>query len=380
MRKRKSNMQNGDSSFSGWKKSHGIFLFILFSTLCLFWSCGKKQDLTVEAIEDIHFEEQITTINNYLEENKFQGSVLISQKGQVLFAKGFGLCDKKEPSSGNININTTFEIGSITKQMTAAAIMQQVEKKKLLLDDPISRFFPDYQYGDLITVRMLLNMRSGLTDCLNQPYEFFPKKIADKIENNTVKNKPVDKEIILKYLNDAPLFIDPDSSYFYCNTNYYLLAKILEIVSGQSYKDYMKEHIFIPCGMNNTNLDFQNTDTRGYDWKKRYYSIPEEFSTGYGDVNSSAVDLFRWNEAFVNGKVVSKKTFKKMIDTESYGFGVNVQNGEIFHGGVTCVFNSYSTYHPETKVSIVVLINRPQNESYAPTVARDLYKLCFTDQ
>ncbi len=136
----------------------------------------------------------------------------------------------------------------------------------------------------------------------------------------------------------------------------------------------MQKNIFAPCGMRNTNMEFQNTDTRGYDWKNRYYSIPDEFSTGYGDINSSVVDLYKWTQAFVNGKVVRKKTFDKMIDTESYGYGVNVQNGEIFHGGATNVFNSFASYHPDTKITIIILINRPQNEKYAATFARGIYK------
>ena len=185
----------------------------------------------------------------------------------------------------------------------------------------------------------------------------------------------MEEGIILKYLNEAPLFIEPGSEYFYCNTNYYLLAKIIEQVSGLSFKEYMQKNIFGPCDMNNTNIEFQKTDTRGYDWKNRYYSIPYGFATGYGDVNSSVVDLYKWTSRLVKGKVVSKKSFKKMIDTDSYGYGLNVQNGEIFHGGATNVFNSFVTYHPDSKTTIIILINRPQNEKYAATFARGIYKI-----
>ena len=355
-------------------------LVVLF-TVCvvLLSGCTSKDPFDCDEIRNPSYEQEIEKIEAYLEEKKFEGAVLVAQKKDIVFAKGYGLCDRKNPDAGQIKINTTFEIGSITKQMTAAAIMQLVEKKKLSVDDKISRWFPDFQYADDITVEMLLDMHSGLTDCLNAPYEFFPAKIAAKVENATVHNEPVEEEIILKYLNDAPLFIKPGTEYFYCNTNYYLLAKIIEKVSGLSFEEYMKKNIFIPCKMNNTNIEFQNTDTRGYDWKNRYYSIPAGFATGYGDVNSSIIDLYKWTDQFVNGKVVKKKSFKKMTDSDSYGYGVYVQNGEIFHGGATNVFNSYSSYHPQTKTTIIILINRPQNEKYAATFARGILRIVIPD-
>ncbi|MBR5401413.1 MAG: beta-lactamase family protein [Treponema sp.] len=351
------------------------FIFLLTVCVSLFAGCSSKDLFDCEEIRNPSYSEEIEKIEAYLDGKNFGGAVLISKNKDIVLAKGYGPCDKKNPEAGQIQINTTFEIGSISKQMTAAAIMQLVQKKKLKLTDKISRWFPDFQYGNDITVEMLLNMHSGLTDCLNAPFEFFPRKIANQIENATVRNEPVEEGIILKYLNEAPLFIEPGTEYFYCNTNYYLLAKIVEQVSGLSFREYMQKNIFVPCHMDNTNMEFQKTDTRGYDWKNRYYSIPDEFSTGYGDINSSVVDLYKWTQAFVNGKVVRKKTFKKMINTDSYGYGVNVQNGEIFHGGATNVFNSFATYHPKTKTTIIILMNVPQNEKYAATFAREVYKL-----
>lgn len=350
----------------------GFFLLLL---PLFFISCKSKDIYDSEEIVSHAYQKEVDSIEKYLQESNFQGAVLLASKKNIIFAKGYGPCDKKAPEKGDIKINTTFEIGSISKQMTAAAIMQLVQKKQLGLQDKISRWFPDFPYGEDITVEMLLNMHSGLTDCLNAPYEFFPTKVAARIENATVRNEPVEPEIILKYLNDAPLFIDPGTEYFYCNTNYYLLAKILEQVTGMAFEDYMQKNIFAPCDMQNTNMEFQNTDTRGYDWKNRYYSIPAGFSTGYGDINSSVIDLYKWTQSFVNGKVVSKKSFKKMTNTDSYGYGLYVQNGEIFHGGATNVFNSFASYHPDTKITIIILINHPQNEKYAATFARGIYKI-----
>ena len=335
--------------------------------------CSSKEDYSMDELSDSSHSLQIENINSFLIEKKFQGSVLVAEKDKIILAKGYGSCDEKNPESEPITMNTTFEIGSITKQFTAAAILQLAEKKKLNLDDKLSLYFPDYQHGDKITIKMLLNMRSGLTDCLNATDTFFPKKIARQIDNNTYKNKPVEKDIILKYLNEAPLFIEPDSSYFYCNTNYYLLAKIIEQITGQTYEAYLQENLFTPCKMFNTNTDFQNTDTKGYDWKNRYFSIPDDFSKGYGNINSSVIDLFKWTQKLVNTKIISKQSYHQMINTDSYGYGINWQNGELFHAGITNVFNSMSIYYPEEKITVIVLANQPVYVSNAASIARSIY-------
>ena len=136
--------------------------FVVLFTVCavLFTACSSKDPFDCEEIRNPSYAEEIEKIEAYLEQKNFQGAVLIARKKDVMFAKGYGPCDKKNPDAGQIKINTTFEIGSITKQMTAAAIMQLVEKKKLSVKDKISRWFPDYQYADDITVEMLLDMHS----------------------------------------------------------------------------------------------------------------------------------------------------------------------------------------------------------------------------
>lgn len=351
------------------------FTAIPLILVILLTGCARKQNFDAEEILNPEYSEVISKVDEYLAEKKFQGAVLLSKKKEIIYAKGIGDCDSKASQKTPITINTTFEIGSVTKQITAAAVMQLQEKGKLSVNDKLSKYFPEYQYGEDITIKMLLNMRSGLTDYINDPFEYYPRKVANKIEQSTVTNKKVEDDIVLKYFYSAPLFIKPDSSYFYCNTNYYLLAKIIEQASGVSYNEYVQENIFKPCGMTNSNTDFQATDTKGYDWKKRYCSFPKDYALGCGNINSTVVDLYKWNNCFFNNKVVSKKSFKEMTDTESYGYGLNVQNGEIFHAGATQVFNAYSTYYPKDKITIVVLINKPQNQLYAAEIARSIYKL-----
>ena len=353
------------------------FFLLTISFSLISCSSVKKQTWDVSEIINSKYSNFTGQADKYLSEMGFQGAVLVGRGDKIVFAKGYGVCDEKAPLPDliPIGINTTFESGSITKQMTAAAVMQLVEKKKLSVNDKLSKFFPDFEAGDKITIEMLLNMRSGLTDHINSADDFFPKNVYRRIELKQMECKPLEENLVLDYLNEAPLLAEPDSTYFYCNTNYFLLARIIEQVSGMTFSEYMQKNIFDRCGMNHTNLDFQKTDTRGYDFKGRYYSIPASLAVGCGDVNSTVTDLFKWNVLFTNGKVVKKKTFKKMIDSESYGYGLYCHEGSIFHTGVTNVFNSYNGFYFDDKLSIIVLSNCPAAKVNTTTVARNLQKM-----
>ena len=355
------------------KKAFHFFFFMTSFFILIFSSCSsiKKRTWTDEVIINKKYRDFAEGADSYLQKLGFQGAVLIGRGDKIIFAKGYGVCDEKAaaPEKVPIGINTTFEAGSITK------VMQLAQAGKLATTDKVSKFFPDFEAGDKITIEMLLNMRSGLTDHINAADDFFPKNIYRRIEVKQMACEPVEENLVLEYLNQAPLLAEPDSTYFYCNTNYFLLARIIEQVSGMSFADYMQKNIFDRCGMSRTNLDFQKTDTRGYDYKGRYYSIPASLALGCGDVNSSATDLFKWNVYFTGGKVVKKKAFRKMIDSESYGYGVYCHEGSIFHTGVTNVFNSYDGYYFDDKLSIIVLSNCPATKVNTTTVARNLQKL-----
>ncbi|MCR4580557.1 MAG: beta-lactamase family protein [Treponema sp.] len=361
------------------KFSHS-FLFTLASALIFsLLSCAsfKNKEWDGTQIINPQYSDFTLALDEYLQGLKYQGAVLVGKGHDIIFAKGFGRCDPNDEKSRVIFLNATFETGSISKQMTAAAIMQLAQKKKLSVQDKLSKYFPDYEHGDEITIEMLLNMRSGLTDHINEADEFFPINIYRLIEKNQLACKPVDKDLVLTYFYDAPLLAKPNSTYFYCNTNYFLLAKIIEQVSGMSYQDYIKKNIFKKAGMTHSNLSFQGTDTKSYDRYGRYYSIPESLAVGCGDVNSCVTDLFKWNVLLAEGKIVNRKSLRQMIDTESYGYGVYVKNKAMFHSGTTNVFNSYNYYDFDNELSIIVLANRPiyvNNATFIAENIKTLYK------
>ena len=200
-----------------------FFFFMTSFFILIFSSCSsvKKRTWTDEVIIDKKYQDFAERADAYLKEANFQGAVLVGRGDKIIFAKGYGLCDSKAaaPDQVPIGINTTFEAGSISKQMTAAAVMQLVQAGKLATSDKLSKFFPDFEAGDKITIEMLLNMRSGLTDHINSADDFFPKNIYRRIEVKQMACEPVEENLVLEYLNDAPLLAEPDSTYFYCNTN-----------------------------------------------------------------------------------------------------------------------------------------------------------------
>ncbi|MCI6186020.1 MAG: beta-lactamase family protein [Spirochaetia bacterium] len=362
-------------------KIFSLFTYCVFLSSIFFPSCSsvKENNISENSIQNEKYEKFCTQTDEYLLGTNFSGTILVAKGDEIVFAKPYGVCDKNLPDSQPITLNTTFEIGSVSKQITAAAVMQLVQKKKLSLDDRISKFFPEYVHGDKISVRMLLNMRSGLTDHINEADEFFPQEIFSTIHKKQIANEPFEENFVLKYFYDAPLLANPNSTYFYCNTNYYLLAKIVEIVTKQPYHEYLQKHIFEKCKMTNTNTDFQNTTAKGYDFRNRYYSLPHDFATGCGDINSTVIDLYKWNMQLAKGKIINKKSLKQMLDTEAYGFGVYVKEDKIFHSGITNVFNSYNLYSFKNQLSIIVLANKPIAQCNATFVANRLEKMFYED-
>ena len=229
-------------------KRKAIHFFFFMTSFFIFFSCSsiKNRTWNDEVIIDKKFRDFAENADGYLKDAGFQGAVLVGRGKKIIFAKGYGLCDEKAaaPDQVPIGINTTFEAGSISKQMTAAAVMQLVQTGKLATSDKLSKFFPDFEAGDKITIEMLLNMRSGLTDHINSADDYFPKNIYRRIEVKQMACEPVEENLVLDYLNEAPLLAEPDSTYFYCNTNYFLLARIIEQVSGMQFADYMQKNIF----------------------------------------------------------------------------------------------------------------------------------------
>ena len=169
-------------------KIFSLFTYCVFLSSIFFSSCSsvKENNISENSIQNEKYEKFCTQTDEYLLGTNFSGTILVAKGDEIVFAKPYGVCDKNLLDSQPITLNTTFEIGSVSKQITAAAVMQLVQKKKLSLDDRISKFFPEYVHGDKISVRMLLNMRSGLTDHINEADEFFPQEVFSTIHKKQI--------------------------------------------------------------------------------------------------------------------------------------------------------------------------------------------------
>jgi CubicO group peptidase (beta-lactamase class C family) len=268
----------------------------------------------------------------------FNGSILLAKNGEIVFEdyRGFINLATKEV----ITPHSTFHLASITKTFTAMTILKLMEQGRLNIDDNINKYLPDFTYHN-ITIKNLLSHRSGLPK-----YERFlsaTRSYVTRVKNR--RKRWVNKVVyvtdpirltglssnydVLKYLNEVhpPVESLPNYRYQYCNTNYALLAIIIEKITGQTYPKYMKDSVFTPLGMNDTYV-FSMKDTANYipSYKPngRPYSI-EKLDCIYGDKNiySTVRDLLKWDNALYAGIFISPKTFALSIEplsNETKGF------------------------------------------------------------
>jgi D-alanyl-D-alanine carboxypeptidase len=170
----------------------------------------------------------------------FAGAVLIAHNGRVVFAQGYGLADREHKLSNTIK--TRFHIGSMNKMFTAVAIVELIQQGKLDFDEPVGKYLKDYPNQEIatkVTIRHLLTHRGGTGDI------FGPEFDAHRLELRTLE------DYVRLYGNRGPAF-EPGSKFEYSNYGFILLGVIVEKVSGQSYYDYVREHVYLPAGMTST--------------------------------------------------------------------------------------------------------------------------------
>ena len=178
----------------------------------------------------------------YSTQNSFNGSALVAQKGKILLQKGYGY--KNAPANTFNDSNTIFQIGSITKQFTAAVILQLQEKQKLSVQDKLSKYIPGYPNGDSISIENLLTHTSGIH---NYNDEAFMEKNA---------TKPIATDNLIKLFKNATADFKPGEKYNYSNSNYILLGLIIEKITGKSFYSIIRGNIFQSLEMAHSGFDF----------------------------------------------------------------------------------------------------------------------------
>ncbi len=267
-------------------------------------------------------EERMSTyVRSYADGGLFSGVVLVSKGNAVVYQQAFGLADRalNVPNT----VESKFHIASLSKPITAVGVLRLVEQGKLSLDDHLSKFVADFPGGDKITIGELLTHYSGLADASADPdynnWSRFPQTPAALVER--VKKKSPESK--------------PGTHYFYSNSNYHILAFIIEKRSGQSYGDFLAKEILQPSGMSNT--AHQVTDgaivqdlVHGYnpagasDFENAPY-LDWTSKTGNGSLYSTAEDLLRFHRALQDGKLLRPETLRA-----SYGFDRKDRNVGMF--------------------------------------------------
>jgi CubicO group peptidase (beta-lactamase class C family) len=308
--------------------------------------------------------DELMTLYNSL--GQFNGAVLVAEKGEVIFKKGYGLANIEWdiPNAAD----TRFRLGSITKQFTSMLIMQLVEQGKLKLDGKITEYLPDYRKdtGDRVTVHHLLTHTSGIPSYTDQP-GFFP---------NVSRNPYKVGEFVTKHAS-GDLRFEPGSKFAYNNSGYFLLGAIIEKVTGKTYEEVLKEKIFDPLGMKDSGYDHSDTvmKKRAAGYEKRPSGIINapylDMSLPYaaGSLYSTVEDLYLWDQALYTDKLISAKSkeliFKPFLDNYAYGWSVakaKVGNTEetvssIGHGGGINGFNTLIQRLVDDRHLIVLLNN-----------------------
>ena len=358
------------------------FLLIIVS-LCLF-SCKNeqksiyKENKTTEIIDSVKISFKVLEndnrgkkINAFFEKkflrNQFNGNILFAENGNIITQKSYGYSNlrKKEP----LTKEHSFQLASVSKPFTSIAILQLKENNKINLKDTIQEFFPEFPYQG-ITIHQLLSHRSGMsqyTHFCDAPDSIWPDKSIN-INNQDVIN------IISRIV---PLInYKPDYKYYYCNTNYLILASIVEQVSGLSFKQYVKKYIFEPSGMFNsaiydrTNFEDLVLPVQGYENKTPWEDVYLNGVVGDKGVYSTTEDLLKFDRALEKNILISdslkKLAFTKMNlerkGNKNYGYGFRLKEHEkygkiVYHTGWWKGFRSYFVKVLDKNQTIIVLNN-----------------------
>ncbi|MBE6901235.1 MAG: beta-lactamase family protein [Ruminococcaceae bacterium] len=337
-------------------------------------------DYSAGRVEAPAYDKYIAKADEFLVQEDFQGAVLVAKGEDIIYAAGYGYAD--EVNGTRCTARDTFEIGSISKQMTAAAILQLCEQGRLSLYDTLHKFFPEYEHGRNITIKNLLQMRSGLYDFLNNAGDFFPadfeEEFLERADAPDQSTPDFPRDFLLEYLYTSPLEGTPDDHYYYCNTNYYLLGLIIEQVTGMTYQQYMSEQIFEPCGMLTANNEFRCTTARGYYADGTTMSMRTSTALGCGSVNASVYDLYQWYMHLLDYNIIENRTLRAMLTpVETYGFGIHYDDGLAYHVGNTDVFNAFAMVDVQDEFIVIALTNSPKNERVASGYAGKLFELYY---
>jgi CubicO group peptidase (beta-lactamase class C family) len=339
------------------KRLNIILMLIVFLIPLAFHPLSVNADTIIgkEAIDEF--------VTNYMERNELPGvSIVIVKDGQLVYQKGYGHDSEGRP----VTEKTLMRIGSVSKSFTAFSVLQLVDEGKIKLDDPIAKYLPELAMDDTrlqkATIRHLLSHTSGIPSPTIVP------------PANTLKAG-------VARLKDWKLMWQPGDKYSYSNANYWILARLVEVVSGMEFPQYLKQKIFAPLGMDDTRSAINSGDpakglSQGYITAYGTalpWSELEQMFAGSGGIISTAADMGKWlsmhtNEGKnVNGeRLLSKSLLEESYSPQSgnpkYGLGwslssPSVKPARISHSGALSTFQAQQDIVPSSGYAVAVMLN-----------------------
>ena len=294
----------------------------------------------------------------------FHGSILVAKNGKILYNNQVGYANFRKKEL--LNEASLFQLASVSKQFTAAAIMLLVERNQIKLTDTVNNYFPDFPYEN-VTIKNLLNHTAGL------PKYFW---LAEH-KWNQVKAPTNSEMMALLATSNVRRFFKPGRNFDYSNTGYFVLASIVEKVSGMGFSAFVKENIFDPLEMKNSfvysyeNDSIKRNQLVGYrlyrGWRhQKINSTVNDAIVGDKNVYTTSEDLFKWTLGLNNGKLLTKESLNLMYskgETISgrkipYGFGFRINTkGEntIYHHGKWNGFSTGLTQYPVDDLVVIIL-------------------------
>ncbi len=308
-----------------------------------------------------------TCYNLIFNEDTPGASILFSRDGKIIYHKSYGNAD----IGNNVPFtnNTKSRIGSVTKQFVSSAILRMIEEGKISLDDKLADFIPGFPRGDEVTIHHLLTHTSGIQSYTNKQ-EFMEKLTSE-----------VDTIDIINFIWDDEYNFDPGDGWLYNNSGYVILGYILEQVTEKPLGEYLKEIFFIPLGMNDTGIhnsrDIIKNEAYGFSYEngifRKAVNWDMSWAGGAGALYSTAYDLYLWNEAVFNKKLLSGQSLDmaftpvtlndgSMVENPfKYGYGwiISEKRGlkEISHGGGLHGFNTDLRRYTDLNATVAVLQN-----------------------
>ncbi|NVY96075.1 beta-lactamase family protein [Lactobacillus sp. DCY120] len=307
------------------------------------------------------------TIDSYLRTQNFSGTALVAQHGKVIFHQAYGWNNSDRKNANQLQ--TPYLIGSSQKSLIATAVLQLDQQHKLNIDDPLAKYLPKFPKGDQIKLRNLLNHTSGITGRSQTTGTINHQKIVQEIEQRGCNGKL--------------------GTWNYLDSNYTLLAYIVEQISHESLAHYLQEHIFKPAQIFNSGLmEVKKPQTPMGDYKIRndgsilHITLPDLSQLfGAGDIYMTASDFYRYDQALMHGKLINQVQLQKMFtsgSTSKYGMGFYVNPGSYASHGVLGGYNTLNTFTHDGKTTIILLANT--NQAQIGLTGEHIYRLLNSNQ